>query len=88
MSNYQARIEWLQAVVAEVEDLKRQNTTPQKELNNLIKLQAEEIETQALLKKQKAEHRKANNIGKRLSRSFKAASEAFNTTVEPDTTEE
>ena len=88
MSNYQSRIEWLQAVVDELEDLKRQNTTPQKELTKLIKLQAEEIETQALLKKQKAERRKANGIGKRISRSVKAASEAFTTEVEPDTTEE
>jgi len=89
MANYQTRIEWLQAVVAEIDDLKQQGTTPEKELNKLVKLQAEEIETQALLAKQKAEYRKANGLTKRLGRSFKAATEAFQTEVEPtDTTEE
>lgn len=87
MSDTQTRIEWLQAVVAEIEDLQRQGTTPQEELTELIKFQAEELELQALLKKQRDAHRKANSLGKKLSRSFKAASQAFNTEVEPDTEE-
>lgn len=87
MSDTQARIEWLQAVVAEIEELRRQNTTPQEELTELIKFQAEELRVQTLLQKQRDAHRKANSIGKKLSRSFKAASEAFKTEIEPDITD-
>ncbi|TKW75042.1 MAG: hypothetical protein DI610_04925 [Staphylococcus hominis] len=87
MSDTQARIEWLQAVVAEIEELQRQNTTPQEELTELIKFQAEELRVQTLLQQQRKAHRKANSIGKKLSRSFKAASEAFNTEIEPDITD-
>ena len=84
MSNTQARIEWLQAVVAEIEELQRQDTTPQEELTELIKFQAEEAQLQALKEQQRKAHRKANSIGKKLSRSFKAATDAFTTEVEPD----
>ena len=80
----QARIEWLQAVVAEIEDLKRQNTTPEEELTELIQFQAEELQLQAAIQKQKEAHRKANSIGKKISRSFKAATDAFKTDVDPD----
>ena len=87
MSNYQHRIEWLQAVVAELDDLKSQKTNPRDELNRLIKLQAEELETAALLKQQKAETRKANSLGKKISRSVKAATEAFNRNEEVESAE-
>ena len=87
MSNYQNRIEWLQAVVAELDDLKSQKTNPRDELNRLIKLQAEELETAALLEKQKAEARKANSLRKKISRSVKAATEAFNRNEEVESAE-
>ena len=87
MSNYQNRIDWLQAVVAELDDLKSQKTNPRDELNRLIKLQAEELEAAALLKQQKAEARKANSLCKKISRSVKAATEAFNRNEEVESAE-